>query len=98
MANLEHNVRQYDFSTAQQVVVGAASARSTAIPFEEILVVSSTACFIRVGNSSVVATTGAGSMPMAANEKLSIRIPMGSFVAVIQSAAAGTLTIIPIQL
>jgi len=97
MSNLEHNTRQYDFSTAQVLTVGATSARSTAIPFEEIQVVSSTACFIRVGNSTVVATNGAGSMPMAANEKLNIRIPMNSFVAVIQNSAGGTLSIIPIQ-
>lgn len=98
MANSEHTTRQFDFSSGQAIAIGATSARSTAIPFEEVLVTASIACYISVGGSTVTAANNGNSMALAANEKIFLRIPMNSYIAVLQASAAGTLRILPVQL
>lgn len=87
--------RLYDFSNLSTLAIGATSARSSAIPFDEVLVHASVACFVAEGNSLVTASATTG-IPLAAGEKFAMIINRGDFIAVIQSAAAGTLTILPI--
>ncbi len=88
--------RFYDFSSHSTLAIGAASVRTAnGLQFDEVLLHATIACYIRVGNSTVTvsATTG---IPLVAGEKLAVKINRGDYIAVIQAAAAGTLTITPI--
>lgn len=53
--------------------------------------------FFRVGDVSVTATVGAGSIPIEAGEKFHLRITSGQFVSFIRDGASdGSLTIMPV--
>jgi hypothetical protein len=88
--------RLYDFANGQRMTITATSARSTAVAAGEVMLHASARMFIRVGNSSVVATAGAGSFPLEAGEKFHLRITSGQQVAAIRDSADGFLTVMPV--
>lgn len=90
--------RSYSWASGAAVSVAATSARTAAgIAATEVLVCSSTDCFIAVGSASVVATAGAGSLFLAAGVPMHLQITSGQYVAAIRLSADGTLTILPVN-
>jgi len=89
--------RAYNYATGQRITTsGAGQVRSTAITGTEILLHASIRGFIRIGDVSVVATVGAGSIPLEAGEKFHLRITTGQFVSWIRDGAVdGSLSIVP---
>lgn len=87
--------RKYDYANGQRVVVGAASAQSTAITATEVLLHASTRCFVLSSADPTAVATGA-SIPLEAGEKFHLRIKSGDEIAVIQDTAGGFLHIIPV--
>jgi hypothetical protein len=82
-------IRTYDFGSSQYLTTaGAAAVRSAAINQERIVVHAvGAAGFFCVGNDTVTATIGAGSIPLALDEKLHLNIDAGQFVSWIRSGA-----------
>ncbi len=95
---LATTTRAYAYADGQRITTsGTGQVRSTAIAASEILVHASVRGFIRVGDSSVAATVGAGSIPLGADEKFHLRITSGQFVSFIRDGATdGSLTIMPV--
>lgn len=90
--------RAYAYADGQRLTTsGTGQVRSTAVAATEILVHASVRGFIRVGDNAVAATVGAGSIPLAADEKFHLRITSGQFVSFIRDGASdGSLTIMPV--
>jgi hypothetical protein len=100
-SRLQETTRRYNFSGGQILTLAGVAVRSTVITEQEILVHSSVRAWIKVGDSSVVATVGAGSLPIAADEKFHLQLgPMGSsnYISIIQDSAGGTVAVVPISL
>ena len=95
---LATTTRAYDFANGQRLTtVSAAAVRSTAIAAEEIMLHASVRGFFRIGDSSVTASVGAGSVPIATDEKFHLLINAGQFVSFIRdSATDGSITIMPV--
>jgi len=73
----------------------AVAVRSTAIPnCERVCLHASARGYFKVGDSTVTATAGAGSMPLEAGEKFHIDIVPGEFISWIRDTLDGNLTII----
>lgn len=77
------------------VAVGAASAQSAAIPanISEIRVCSTTACHLNIGANPTAAATDNNGFYLPANVVEYLHVSPGQIVAVIQDAAAGSLSI-----
>ncbi len=90
--------RAYTYASGQRITTsGTGQVRSTAVSATEILLHASVRGFFRVGNSSVAATVGAGSIPLEAGEKFHLRITSGEFVSFIRDGGTdGSLTIMPV--
>lgn len=90
--------RAYAYADGQRITTsGAGQVRSTAIAATEVLLHASVRGFFRVGDSAVAATVGAGSIPLAADEKFHLRITSGQFVSFIRDGATdGSLSIVPV--
>lgn len=88
--------RAYGYAAGQRITSVAAQTRSTAITASEVMLHASARCFFRVGDVTVVATVGAGSVPLEAGEKFHLRITSGEFISVIRDTADGNLTIMPV--
>lgn len=86
----------YDYAAGQRVAYTGTAARSTAISGTGVLLVSSTRCFFRVGNSAVNATAGAGSIPLAADVPFHVALTTGQYVSVIRDTVDGNLTVVPV--
>lgn len=86
----------YDYASGQSLTTSGTAARSTAITATAVLIHARKACFFRVGNSSVNATTGAGSIPLEDGEKLHIAINSGEYISVIQDTTTGAVAIVPV--
>lgn len=85
------------FATGQHLTIGAASAKTTGITGTEVLISTSTDCFVNIGvQASVTATAGAGSIFLAKGGPYLFQITSGHGVAVIQATAGGTLSVIPV--
>lgn len=95
---LGQSTRAYSYAAGQRLTTsGAGQVRSTAITATEVLLHPSIRGFIRVGDSAVVATVGAGSIPLAADEKFHLQITSGQFVSFIRDGGTdGSLTIMPV--
>ena len=89
----------YRPGAAQQITTSASSQRTTAFSqATSVISIFCTAdCFIEVGDSTVVATTGAHFIPASVYIDLGIRADLSDrterHLAVIQSTASGTLHI-----
>jgi hypothetical protein len=90
--------RAYQFASGQRITTsGTGQVRSTAIAATEVLLHASVRGFFRVGDGAVAATVGAGSIPLAADEKFHLRITSGQFVSFIRDGATdGSLSIVPV--
>jgi hypothetical protein len=95
---LATTTRTYDFASGQRITTaGAGQVRSTAVAATEVLLHASVRGFFRVGDSAVAATVGAGSIPLAADEKFHLQITSGQFVSFIRDGASdGSLSIVPV--
>ncbi len=90
--------RAYGFAAGQRLTTaGAGQVRSAAIAAGEVLLHASVRGFFRVGDAAVVASVGAGSIPLESGEKFHLRINSGQFVSFIRDGAAdGSLSIVPV--
>lgn len=90
--------RAYDWVAGQRLTTaGAAAVRSTAIAAAEVLLHASARGFVAVGDATVVASVGAGSIPMEAGEKFHLRLTSGQHVSFIRDGAAdASLTVMPV--
>lgn len=90
--------RAYAFADGQRLTTsGSGQVRSTAVAAAEVLLHASVRGFFRVGDASVAASVGAGSIPLAADEKFHLRITSGQFISFVRDGAAdGSLTIMPV--
>lgn len=90
--------RAYAYADGQRITTaGAGQVRSTAVAASEVLLHPSVRGFVRVGDSAVAATVGAGSIPLAADEKFHLRITSGQFISFIRDGATdGSLSIVPV--
>lgn len=95
---LATTTRNYDFASGQRLTTaGAGQVRSTAVVASEVLLHASVRGFFRVGDGTVSASIGPGSIPLAADEKFHLRIATGQFVSFIRDGASdGSLTIMPV--
>jgi hypothetical protein len=96
--DLATTTRAYAYADGQRITTsGAGQVRSTAVAATEVLLHASVRGFIRVGDSSVAASVGAGSIPLAADEKFHLRLGSGQFISFVRdSASDGSLTIMPV--
>jgi hypothetical protein len=81
---------------AQKLGIGASSTSSTAIPATEVLLHATVDCFFTVGSDPLTAANAAGSLPLLAGEKFTLRITSGQKVAVIRNVSSGDLFILPV--
>jgi hypothetical protein len=90
--------RAYAYADGQRITTsGAGQVRSTAVAATEVLLHPSVRGFVRVGDSAVAATVGAGSIPLAADEKFHLRITSGQFISFIRDGSTdGSLSIVPV--
>lgn len=90
--------RAYDYANGQRLTTtSAAQLRSTAVAAGEVLLHASVRGFFRVGDGTVSASIGPGSIPLAADEKFHLRLTSGQFVSFIRDGASdGSLTIMPV--
>lgn len=95
---LATSTRAYDFAAGQRLTTaGSGQVRSAAVAAAEVLLHASVRGFFRVGDAAVAASVGAGSIPLAADEKFHLRIAPGQFLSFIRDGAAdGSLTIVPV--
>jgi len=89
------NTREYDFANASTVTVAAASAASAAMISSEVLVTSTTDCWITVGAAPVAVAAAAAMMFLPAGCPLHLRLTRGFKVAFIQAAAGGFASVVP---
>jgi hypothetical protein len=93
----ESPTRRYLFASGQRITTaGAAAVRSAALPqCERVCLHASGRGFFRLGDNSVTATVGAGSMPLEAGEKFHIDVDAGEFISWIRNGSTdASLTII----
>lgn len=90
--------RAYDFAGGQRVTTnGAGQVRSAVVLSAEVLLHASVRGFFRVGDAAVVASVGAGSIPLESGEKFHLRLVSGQFVSFVRDGASdGSLTIMPV--
>lgn len=90
--------RAYAFAAGQRLTTsGTGQVRSTAIAATEVTLVSSVRGFFRVGDASVAASVGAGSMPIPADLPFTLQITSGQFISFIRDGATdGSLSIMPV--
>jgi len=96
--DLATTTRAYGFAEGQRITTsGTGQVRSAAVAATEVMVHASVRGFFRVGDASVAASVGAGSIPLAADEKFHLRIVAGQFISFVRdSASDGSLTIMPV--
>ena len=94
MATAVNDSRAYDFPGGQFVAYTGTAGSTTAFGnnVEEVLVSVTSAAYIRVG---ATATAGAGSLAIAANTPIRLRIAPGEIISAIQQSAGGNLCVIP---
>jgi hypothetical protein len=96
-SKLETTTRLPVWASGQHVVVGAATAKTTAITGTEVMISLSSDAYVRIGTqASVVATKGAGSMFLKAGGPYTFQLTSGEGVAVIQDSAAGVMSVVPV--
>ncbi len=95
---LGQTTRRYDYAAGQRLTTaGTGQVRSTAVAATEVLLHAQVRGFFRVGDGTVSATVGAGSIPLAADEKFHLQITSGQFISFIRDGATdGSLTIMPV--
>lgn len=95
---LVNGTRAYDFAGGQRLTTaGAGQVRSAAVTAGEVLLHASVRGFFRVGDAAVAASVGAGSIPLAAEEKFHLRLTAGQFISFVRDGASdGSLTIMPV--
>jgi hypothetical protein len=95
---LATTTRAYDFAAGQRLTTaGSGQVRSAAVAAAEVLLHASVRGFFRVGDAAVAAGVGAGSIPLAADEKFHLRITAGQFISFVRdSSSDGSLTIMPV--
>ena len=81
--------RRYLFASGQRLTTSGASAvLSSALPqCERVCLHASGRGFFRLGDSTVTATVGAGSMPLEAGEKFHIDVDAGEFISWIRDGS-----------
>ena len=95
---LATTTRSYDYASGQRLTTTSASqVRSAAVAANEVVLHANVRGFFRVGDSTVSANIGPGSIPLAADEKFHLRITSGQFVSFIRdSASDGSVSIMPV--
>lgn len=90
--------RAYAWSAGQRLTTaGTAAVRSAPVLAGEVLLHASGRGFVAVGDAAVVASVGAGSIPMEAGEKFHLRLTGGQFVSFVRDGAMdASLTIMPV--
>lgn len=97
MAVFANLSRMLDFGNIRDVAFTGTSARVGPFDdYDEVILDATVRCYIKVGDSTVVATAGNGNLSMNPTGKSIIRIPRGCYIAVIQAGGAGTLNIAPV--
>jgi len=84
----------YNIDVVQTVAVGAASAQSTALTSDQVLLVSTVDCYVAVGASPTATAT---SFYLPAKTPIAITAGAGNLVAALQVSGAGTLFITEIN-
>lgn len=98
----QSETRTYDFASGTRTTVGATSSAEVAIgtlgPTREIMLMASTRCHIRFGATGLAAAAaGAGVLPLAADERFHLKVPVGTtHFRVIRDSADGFLSVIPV--
>jgi len=87
-----------DFGNIVDVSFSGTSTRVGPFPNDELILDSTVRCYINVGDGTVVANQGNANLSINPTGKTIIRIPRGSYVAVIQTGGGGggTLNIAPV--
>ena len=88
----------YNYSESKYLAITGTSARVGPFIAQELMIYSPVTVHICVGDSTVVASAGNGSMPVKAGERFYTNIQSGQYVAAIQDSIPGTLTVLPVQL
>jgi hypothetical protein len=92
-----NGTRGYDFANALRQAFTATSTAAVALPTlgtsREVMLMPSTRCFVRFGDSGVAAAAAAaGNLALAADERFHLRIPVGvTHLRVIRDTADGNL-------
>lgn len=94
-----NGTRGYDFANALRQAFTSTSTAAVALPTlggsRELMLMPSTRCFVRLGDSGVAAAAAAaGNLALAADERFHLRIPAGvTHFRVIRDAADGNLSV-----
>ena len=89
--------RLMDWASGLNLPIGATSARVGPLAGDEVAISPTTDCYVRIGNSSVTASAGAGSCFIAAGAgPMYFQMTTGSYVAAIQLSAGGAASVIPV--
>jgi hypothetical protein len=91
-------VRAYDYALGQQItLVDGTAVRSTAVGRVNVLLHAvGSRVYFRVGDNTVTATIGAGSIPLEVGEKFHIALNANQFISVIRDGAVNAIvTILP---
>lgn len=90
--------RSYNWAAGQHITTaGAGAVRSAAVVAGEVLLHASGRGFVAIGSSTIVASGGAGSIPLEAGEKFHLRLTSGQFISWIRDGATdASLTIMPV--
>lgn len=98
-----NGTRQYNFAVATRTAVGATSSSAVAIgtlgTSREVMLVASTRCFIRWGDSGVTAAAAADAdvLALPADALFHLRVPVGvTHFRVIRDTADGFLRVTPV--
>ncbi|MEN9854963.1 MAG: hypothetical protein RLZZ157_89 [Pseudomonadota bacterium] len=101
-ANMNANVRGYNFTDEVRTAIGAASSAAVAIPpigqSREIMLLASTRCYVRLGDAAVLpASSAAGQLILEAGERFHLRLKTTeTHYTVIRDSADGTLSVTPV--
>ena len=96
MPTVATTTRAYDFASGLSISGATATARVGPVTATEVMLSSSTDCYFRVGDVTVAATAGAGSVFLAAGVPFHLRITSGQYVAAIRATADGTCSVMPV--
>ncbi len=103
LAKQGSGTREYNFAQGTRTAVGSTSSAAVSLGTlgnsREIMIISSTRCFINFGASNVgAASAGAGNLPLPADSIFHLRIPENvSHFRVIRDTADGFISVIPVS-
>ena len=94
--SISDNTRKLNVAASDVVAVSGASAQSIAFGDGELMLVSTTNCWLKFGTNPTAVATTDGNQYLPSNTIITIKWTPGDKVAVIQDSGAGSLIVTPV--